>query len=186
MCGNYDDEIRQAGNISPIVGHINDYYRERLGSVERMRALEAIALLKRVKRKGETPTELDCLCELTGTNRQEIEQHLADIKDAPGFVERGELYYRVTPEIIAMIAFESGWKRWAEDREDEFLGRLPEAIQESFLQRVAEGRSAEVRQTVQRFFRRFADSFSARDLVSLRNAVLAHRSIRRVFVRFRR
>jgi len=175
MCGNYDDQIRQAGNISPIARHINNYYRERLGSDERMRALEAVALLKRVKRKGETPTELDSLCELTCTNRQEIEQHLADIKDVPGFVERGELYYRVTPEIIAMIAFESGWKRWAEGREDEFLGRLPEAIQESFLQRVAEGRSAEVRQTVQQFFRRFADSFSTWSLADL---TLVNRFIR--------
>ena len=127
MCGNYDDQIRQAGNISPIAGHINNYYRERLRSEERMKAIEAVALLKRVKRKGATPTELDSLCELTGTHRQEVEQHLADIKDVPGFVERGELYYRVTPEIIAMIAFESGWKRWAEGREDESLGRLPEA-----------------------------------------------------------
>lgn len=167
MCGNYDDEIRQAGNISPIAGQINNYYRERLGSDERMRALEAVALLKRVKRKGETPTELDSLCELTKTNRQEVEQHLADIKDVPGFVERGELYYRVTPEIIAMIAFESGWERWAKGREDEFLNRLPDAIQESFLQRVAEGRNTEVRQTVQLFFRRFADSFSARNLADL-------------------
>jgi len=167
MCCNYDDVIRQAGNISPIVGHINDYYRERLGSEERMEALEAVALLKRVRRKGEPPTQLDKLCELTCTNRNDVERHLAAIKDAPGFVERGELYYRVTPEIIAMIAFESAWKRWADGREDEFLTSIPEEIQESFLQRVSEGRSTEVRNTVQRFFRRFADSFSARDLVDL-------------------
>jgi hypothetical protein len=167
MCCNYDDVIRQAGSISPIVGHINDYYRVRLGSEERMKALEAVALLKRVKRKGESPNQLDRVCELTHTNRHDVEEHLAAIKDVPGFVERGELYYRVTPEIIAMIAFEAAWKRWASGREDEFLASVPDEIQESFLQRVSEGRSAEVRNTVQRFFRRFADSFSARNLVDL-------------------
>ncbi|MFZ0771579.1 MAG: hypothetical protein WCA49_14945 [Candidatus Sulfotelmatobacter sp.] len=167
MCCHYDDAIRQAGNISPIVGHINDYYRDRLGNEDRARALEAVALLKRVKRKGEAPTQLDKICELTHTDRHDVEQHLAAIKDAPGFVERGELYYRVTPEIIAMIAFEAAWKRWAEGRENEFLARVPEEIQEGFLRRVSEGRSVEVRNTVQKFFRRFADSFSARDLVDL-------------------
>src|SRR5258708_4443656 len=167
MCCNYDDVIRHAGNISPIVSHINDYYRDRLGSEERMQALEAIALLKRVRRKGEAPTHLDKLCELTCMNRHEVEQHLAAIKYTPGFAERGELYYLVTPEIIAMIAFEAAWRRWAEGREDEFLASVPEEIQEGFLQRVSEGRSVEVRNTVQKFFRRFADSFSARDLVDL-------------------
>src|SRR5258708_40263150 len=66
-----------------------------------------------------------------------------------------------------MIAFEAAWRRWAEGREDEFLASVPEEIQEGFLQRVSEGRSVEVRNTVQKFFRRFADSFSARDLVDL-------------------
>jgi len=167
MCCHYDTKIKQAGDISPIVGHVEDYYKDRLGNEEKQRAVEVVALLKRVKRKGQVPTQLDQLCELTHTNKHDIEQELTAIKDAPGFVERGELYYRVTPEIIAMVAFEAAWKRWAEGREEEFLSRIPEEIQESFLQRVSEGRNVGVQKTVQQFFRQFADSFSSRDLADL-------------------
>lgn len=160
LCCNYDDKISQAGHIGPIAPKLEEYYRERLGTDKRMQAVEAVSLLKRVKRKGETPTELDLVCEITEVNRSEIEQDLAAIKDAPGFVERGELYYRVTPELVAMIAFEGAWKRWAEKDPGRFLERIPPGIQESFLQRVSEGRNLEVRKTVQSFFRRFADSFT--------------------------
>lgn len=104
------------------------------------------------------------MCSLTGIDKGETEQHLASIKDAPGFVERGAAYYRVTPELIAMIAFSAAWKRWAEGREEEFLSNIPETIQEGFLQRVSESANSEVRNTVQGFFRRFADTFTPRDL----------------------
>ena len=168
MCCYYDDKIRQAGNMGPIAPKLEEYYRERLGTDERMRAVEAISLLKRVRRRGKQPTELDEICRITDVPRAEIEQHLNAIKDAPGFVERGELYYRVTPELIAMIAFEAAWKRWAEGDADRFLTSIPEGIHEAFLERVSEGRDPEVRKTVQGFFRRFADSFTPRDLADFR------------------
>ena len=164
MCCYYDEKIVQAGHFGPIAEKLEEYYRERLGNEDRLKAVEAIALLKRVKRKGDLPTELELICQLTGVNRKTIEQTLAEIKDAPGFIERGELYYRVTPELIAAIAFEAGWKRWAESDPQRFLRDMPEPIQESFIQRVSEGRSGEVRKIVQEFFRRFADSFTSRDL----------------------
>jgi hypothetical protein len=104
-----------------------------------------------------------------------VQADLATIKDVPGFVERGELYYRVTPELIAMIAFEAAWRRWAEGRENSFLESIPDALQESFFHRVSEGRNPEVRKTVQLFFRRFADSFSPGNLADLR---LVNRLIR--------
>jgi hypothetical protein len=167
LCCNYDDKIRQAGHIGPIAPKLEEYYRERLGTDKRMQAVEAVSLLKRVRRKGEAPTELDQLCDITGVKRSEIEQDLGAIKDVPGFVERGELYYRVTPELVAMIAFEAAWKRWAEKDPDRFLESIPPGIQEAFLQRVSEGRSVEVRKTVQGFFRRFADSFTPRELADI-------------------
>jgi hypothetical protein len=164
MCANFDAEIAQAGTMSAALGKTNEYYRVRLSDDRHRRAVEAIALLKRVRHKGEAPTDLDLICELTGATKKEIEQGLAEIKDSPGWVEKGALYYRVTPDLIAMTAFMSAWNRWAQDDEQEFLQKIPAAIQESFLQRVSESAKPEVRETVQRFFRKFADGFSVDDL----------------------
>src|SRR5262249_56591284 len=97
------------------------------------------------------------------------------IKEIPGFIERGELYYRVTPELISLIAFEAAWKRWAEPNVQKFLESIPERLQESFFQRVSQGRDPEVRNTVQGFFREFADSFEPRGLADL---ALVNRLIR--------
>jgi hypothetical protein len=168
MCAHYDPQIAQAGNISPVMGKIENYYRERLRDDSQREALEAIALLKRVRYKGEAPTDFDLLCELTGTDKRNIERALSQIKDSPGWVEKGALYYRVTPDLIAVMAFKSAWARWAQDNEEEFLQRIPPSVQESFLQRVAESGYPEVRETVQRFFRRFADDFTPRDLGDVR------------------
>jgi hypothetical protein len=168
MCCYYDDRIQQAGNFGPIATKLEEYYRERLGTDDRLKAVNAIALLKRVRRKGEAPTELDHVCSLTGLDRETVEQNLAAIKDVPGFVERGELFYRVTPELIALIAFENAWKLWAERDPEAFLGKIPEPIQESFLERVSEGRNGEVRKIAQGFFHRMVQSFTARDLSDVR------------------
>jgi hypothetical protein len=167
MCGHFDETISQAGDMTPIADKLRDYFIARLGTQERMKAVEAVSLLKRVKRKGASPTELESICRLLGEDVKVIEENLAVIKDAPGFVERTALYYRVTPELIAAIAFEAAWQRWVDDDAVAFLERLPDDIHSSFLERVSEGRNDEVRETVRDFFRRFADSFTPSDLGKL-------------------
>jgi hypothetical protein len=169
MCAHYDAEIAQSRTMGPALGRISEYFGVRLRDVSDREAIEAVALFRRVKYKGEPPTELDLVCALTGIHdKAKLERALSRIKDTPGWVEKGALYYRVTPGIIAMAAFNSAWRRWAEGNEDDFLGRVPAAIQESFLQRVSESASPEVRDIVQRFFRKFADDFAPRDLGDIR------------------
>jgi hypothetical protein len=165
MC-QIDPQIKTAGTVSPVLQNIESYYRLRLTS-DQQRAVEAIALLKRVRHKGEDETELDVLCKITNWDRHDLEEKLAAIKDAPGFVERGALYYRVTPEIIAIVAFASGWRRWVDGRTDAFLSGVTDQILEALLQRVSESASPEVRTIVRNFFRKFADAFSPEQLVSL-------------------
>ncbi|MGB6430358.1 MAG: hypothetical protein WBF06_07215 [Candidatus Acidiferrales bacterium] len=169
MCAHYDAEIAQARTMSPALAPTSEYFGVRLKDDADREAIEAIALLRRVKYKGERPTELELISKLTGIqDAKEMERSLSRIKETPGWVEKGALYYRVTPGIIAMVAFDLAWSRWAKGREEDFLGRMPDAIQESFLQRVSESASQEVRDTVQRFFRRFADDFTPRDLGDIR------------------
>jgi len=165
MC-KFDPKIKAAGSISPVIASIHEYYRLRLKDEQRI-ALEAIALLRRVGHKGDASGELDELCKMLGLSRSDVEQQLASIKDAPGFIERGAKYYRVTPEIIAIVAFENAWQRLAAGREDQFLEKLPKELQEAFLERVSASAKQEVRNTVQTFFRNFALNFKPKDLGNL-------------------
>ncbi|MGD1212150.1 MAG: hypothetical protein ABR973_12425 [Candidatus Acidiferrales bacterium] len=167
MCAHFDAEIAQARNFLPVRGVIHEYYLRRLKDDVHREAIEAIALLKRVRHKGEVPTELELVCELTGTAPQNIERALFQIKEGPGWVEKGALYYRVTPDLIAWTALDCAWSRWAKGDEEAFMNKIPPAIQGSFLQRVSENGSAEVRETVQRFFRKFADDFTPRHLAEV-------------------
>ena len=165
MC-KFDPKIKAAGSISPVIASIHEYYRQRLKQEQRI-ALEAIALFRRVGHKGDASGQLDELCKTLDMKRDEVEQQLASIKDVPGFVERGAKYYRVTPEIIAIVAFENAWKRLAEGREEKFLENLPKTLQESFLERVSASAKPEVRNIVQTFFHNFAFSFKSGDLENL-------------------
>ncbi|HET9285364.1 MAG TPA: hypothetical protein VFR24_25715 [Candidatus Angelobacter sp.] len=165
MC-KFDPQIKAAGSISPVIVTVHEYYKLRLKEEQRI-ALEAISLFRRVGHKGDAAEQLDEVCGMLGLQRDNVEQQLASIKDAPGFIERGAKYYRVTPEIIAIVAFESAWKRLAEGREDKFLEKLPKALQESFLERVSASAKPEVRNTVQTFFRNFALNFKPGDLGDL-------------------
>src|SRR5581483_9618821 len=107
-------------------------------------------------------------CELVALDRKTVEDTLSQIKDSPGWIERGPLYYRVTPDLIAMTAFASAWGRWGAPDEKSFLEKIPAQIQESFLQRASESATPEVRETVQRFFRKFADDFTPNDLAEVK------------------
>jgi hypothetical protein len=168
MCAHFDAEIAHSRDLGPIRTKMDEYYRLRLKDDGQREAIEAIALLKRVRHKGDAPTELDLIADLTKIPRDKLEHALSQIKDAPGWVEKGALYYRVTPDLIAWTALECAWSRWAKGNEGDFLKRIPSAIQESFLHRVSENGSAEVRQTVQIFFRKFADDFTPKDLTDTR------------------
>src|ERR1700688_2006957 len=58
MCPHFDVEIAQVGSMSPALGKTSEYYHVRLATDEQRRAVEAISLLKRVRHKGEAPTDL--------------------------------------------------------------------------------------------------------------------------------
>jgi hypothetical protein len=88
MCAHFDAEIAQARTFVPVRQLIHEYYALRLKDGIRREAIEAIALLKRVRHKGEVPTELDLVCELTGAAKKDVERALSEIKDSPGWVEK--------------------------------------------------------------------------------------------------
>jgi hypothetical protein len=164
----HDHEIGNAQGIAPVAATTGLYYRRRLG--DDTDYVDALALFTRVGRDGDVAGELNALCEWRDFKRSAFEQRCAELKDSPGFVQRSAVYYRVSPEIIAIHAFDSAWTKWGESREQQFLGgiqSLPEALQKSFLNRVSRSAKAEVRQIVRDFFQSFADRLTGPDLAAI-------------------
>ncbi len=164
----HDSAIVQAQGLAPADWSIRIYYEQRTGAQRDY--VSALALFTRVGREGDVTGELEAVCKWRGFKRAEVEQRFAELKDSPGFVTRSAIYYRVSPELIAMQAFDDGWRKWASGREDRFLGEiqeLPEELQKSFLNRVSRSANKEVREIVRNFFRSFAGRFDGRSLGDL-------------------
>jgi len=156
----HDSAIVQAQGLTPAELDARMYYEERVGADREY--VSALALFTRVGRQGEVSEELDALCKWLTFDRQRVERAFAALKDSPGFVQRSAIYYRITPELIAMQAFDDAWRQWASGREEQFLSQiqtLPEELQKSFLTRVSRSASQEVREIVRNFFRSFAQRF---------------------------
>jgi hypothetical protein len=161
----HDSAILQAQGLGPAELNAKMYYEERVGT--HREHVSAIALFTRVGRQGDVAGELDAICTWLGLDRKRAEQSFVALKDSPGFVQRSAIYYRISPELIAMQAFDDAWRRWASDREEQFLSevqKLPEELQKSFLTRVSRSAKQEVREIVRNFFRSFAQRFDGESL----------------------
>ena len=159
----HDWEVDAQGHFGPAPATVQDYYRDRIPD-EQKRAVEAMALVQKVGFGIGVSEELDELCKLTGQIRQQVLEAATFLKDAPGFVARTTRYLYITPEIIAGIAFANAHQRWIEADPDEFLGRIPPILLESFQARVARSASQEVRTRIGRFFQRSIASLRPIDL----------------------
>lgn len=163
----HDGLISAAGHVGPALATVQDYLQRRFGATpEDMDALLALSLLGTVGTKEDVATQLEALCALTGLERSRILRSADRLHDGPGFVGRGGRFLYVTPEIVAQAAFGMAWGVWAKDP-GEFLARVPQAILESFINRVARSASEEVRQLVSEFFRNWALALQPNDLTSL-------------------
>ena len=161
----HDSAILQAQGLAPAELNAKMYYEERIGA--HREHVSALALFTRVGRQGDVGGELDAVCKWLGIDRKRAEQSFVALKDSPGFVQRSAVYYRISPELIAMQAFDDAWRRWASDREVQFLSdiqTLPEELQKSFLTRVSRSAKQEVREIVRNFFRSFAQRFDGDSL----------------------
>jgi hypothetical protein len=160
-----DPRIGQQGTVAPAIGDIFQYLQLCLPNENQRKTVEALSLLTKVGYRDEVKGELDDLAALVGETRQALEDPISALKDVPGFVVAAGRYYYVSPEIIARAAWEAAWKRWAKDRENSFLERIPDSLLENFLKRASSSAPAEVRQIVQEFFRELAEGFDSSDLL---------------------
>ncbi|HEY1187464.1 MAG TPA: hypothetical protein VGE74_07385, partial [Gemmata sp.] len=93
------------------------------------------------------------------------------LKQSPGFIAFAGRYLYVTPTLIAHVAFEGAWNRWIEADPARFLGALPPALIDHFMQRVQSAGTALMRETVSNFFFAWATKLGPPDL-GVENTVL--------------
>ncbi len=154
---NYDSEIVARGNFGEVLTNVRSYLRLRLND-EELRVLEAISLFRKVGYRDDVKEELENLCEFESLklDKQQLLETANKLKDVPGFVAFAGRYIYITPEVIARVAFEGAWQRWAAYDPENFLSNIPPSLLDSFLHRVSTCGSQEIGRFVGDFFRNWA------------------------------
>src|SRR5262249_33214915 len=115
-----------AGDMKGLLRSVEEYVRER---VERfgdkfLALVSLLALFQQVVFRDEVGDELDSLCALTQSSRQDFHDAVRRLKDSPGFVAQAGRYWYVTPEIVAKVLFAEGWQRWVGANLKDFFEKL--------------------------------------------------------------
>ncbi len=163
---NQDFQIAAQGNVRPALMGVRDYLRNRL-SPEELPIVEAIAFFWKVGFRDDVKEELDQMCETLNIDKRKVLETANRLKDVPGFIAFAGRYLYVTPELIAQVSFEGAWKRCAEYDPPAFLSKIPDSLLESFLKRVSNSGSEEVRRVVGEFFRTWATRLQPIDLTDI-------------------
>lgn len=158
--------MTQDGRLGLIRVDVGQYLSARLSS-DAFRALQALSLVTKLGYRAEVEGELTQLCEALKLSRQEVEHHLHEIHDGPGFVSRGGRYFYVTPEVVAAVAFDAMWNRWARAEPAAFLKTIPQELQESFLNRVKRSGRKEVQDACSAYFQSWVSELRISDLVEM-------------------
>lgn len=156
--------IEQTGRSGNVMLEISDYLRRRLK--ENLSVLLALSLVTKVGRSGSVEGQLKDLCQLTELDPREVNNIANSLHNHTGFVGRSSLFFYVTPDKVADIAFDMAWNRWAEEDPSGFLSRIPSSLIDVFNRRVATVPNEEVRRIVGDFFRRWANSLKPAQLAS--------------------
>ncbi len=159
----YDHEMYSAGSLGPGITRLEEYYRARL-SEEDQQVVEAVSLLHRVGWKDDVAEQLECLAKLTEVDPNSVRKAARRLKDVPGFLASTPRYVYVTPQIIAEIAFQRAWRRWAKPNRGNFVDRIAQPLRSSFELRVRGLANQEVRSFVSAHFRKRVEDFVPTDL----------------------
>lgn len=167
-----DARIAAAGHVGPAVPAIQDYLQVCLVPAQR-EALAALAMVTKVGYAGGVESELEQLCQVLGLARPVVEQALNQIHDRQGFVARTGRYFYVTPEVVAQVGCEDGWRRWGSDPEA-LLRKVPNEMVQAVLDRAWRSAPEEVRRACAAYFRDWAAGTTPeqlRDLDTVRRLV---------------
>ena len=136
MC-QHDLELA-SGNLSGLLGTIEQYVRQRLG--EHLPLVSLLSLFHKVGFKDEVQADVETLCKIANRSRQDFIDAVRVVRESPGFVVQAGRYWYVTPEIVAHVLFDEGWRRWVESDLEAFLNELPDHLRQHLIERAGEVR----------------------------------------------
>lgn len=169
MC-QHDLELA-GGNSSSLLGTIERYVTHRLG--QHLPLVSLLSLFHKVGFKEEVQADIDTLSKIANRSRQDFIDAVRIVRESPGFVVQAGRYWYVTPEIVARVLFDEGWKRWVESNLETFLNELPEHLRQYLIERAGRFGGEEVRSALASFFRGWFHELTAHDLADPRKASLA-------------
>jgi hypothetical protein len=166
------DRDLASGNLSGLLGTIEQYVRQRLGE-KHLPLVSLLSLFHKVGFKDEVQADLDALSRIANKSRQDFIDAVRVVRESPGFVVQAGRYWYVTPEIVARVLFDEGWKRWVESNLKVLLSELPDHLRQHLIERAVRLGGQEVRSALASFFRGWFDELTACDLADPRKASLA-------------
>jgi hypothetical protein len=170
MC-QHDTDLAN-GNLSGLLRTIEQYVKHRLGE-KHLPLISLLSLFHKVGFKDEVQADLDTLSKIANKSRQDFIDAVRVVRESPGFVVQAGRYWYVTPEIVAHVLFDEGWKRWVESNLESFLNELPEHLRQHLIERAVRLGGEEVLSAFASFFRGWFHELTARDLADPRKAFVA-------------
>jgi hypothetical protein len=153
------------GSIGPVLSFFRNHYLRHRLPAEDQKVVEAIALLSKVGYKGDLRRQLEWLCQAVDLQPNQVVETATKLKQAPGFIAKGELYLYVTPQLIRQAAFQAAWSRWIDpDPEHFFLNRLQGELFDQFAEQLRSCGTQEMGRVFFRFFRDWTSRLTAADL----------------------
>lgn len=163
MC-KHDAELA-SGDISAVTSTVEDYIRHRIPA-ESFSFLCLLALFHKVGYSNEVKAELDSLCKIAEFKRKDAIDCVQSVKETPGFVVQAGRYWYVSPEIVARVLFDEGWKVWGRTDPETFIQELPTGLRKQLIDRFAKIAGEEVRAELADFFRRWLTELNAEQLAN--------------------
>ena len=170
MC-QHDTDLA-SGNLSGLLRTIEQYVKHRLGE-KHLPLVSLLSLFHKVGFKDEVQADLDTLSKIANKSRQDFIDAVRVVRESPGFVVQAGRYWYVTPEIVARVLFDEGWRRWVESSLATFLNELPDHLRQYLIERAGRFGGEEVRSALASFFRGWFHELTALDLADSRKASLA-------------
>lgn len=163
LCRN--DATLIASRNAPITSNIRDYFHRRL-TQEELQVVRALSLFSKIGFKDEVAGELDQLCSLVHLDRMNVEAIAHRLHDRPGFVNRAGRYFRVSPQIIAQMAFDEAWNIWIQQDPEGFFKSVAANLVQRFADSASQASEEVNRRIAGDFFLKWATSVSANDLAN--------------------
>jgi hypothetical protein len=160
-----------SGDLSGLLGTTERYVRHRLG--QHLPLVSLLSLFHKVGFKDEVQADLDTLSKIANRSRQDFIDAVRVVRESPGFVVQAGRYWYVTPEIVARVLFDEGWRGWVESNLEAFLNELPDHLRQYLIERAGRFGGEGVRSALASFFRGWFRELTAYDLADSRKASLA-------------